>query len=67
MLNIQKILDNIGCKDIYVGIYNPRLRWNPPFYDVPSSHPAYQAWNERKDWVRGVVQLHLGGAPVKIS
>jgi hypothetical protein len=67
MLKIQKILDNIGCKDIYVEIYNPRLRWNPLFYDVPSSHPAYQAWNERKGWVRGVIQLHLGGAPVKFA
>ncbi|KAJ6103098.1 hypothetical protein N7486_005525 [Penicillium sp. IBT 16267x] len=67
MLRIQKILDNIGCGDVHVDIYNPRLRWDPLFYDVPSSYPAYQAWNERKEWIRGVVQPHLGGAPVKFA
>ncbi|KAJ6006403.1 hypothetical protein N7451_004347 [Penicillium sp. IBT 35674x] len=67
MLKMQKTLDNIGCEDAHVDIYNPRLRWNPLFFDVPSSHPAHKAFHERKEWVRGVVQPHLDSAPVKFA
>ncbi|KAJ5527791.1 hypothetical protein N7513_011950 [Penicillium frequentans] len=67
MLKMQKTLDNIGCEDVRVDIYNPWLRWNPLFFDVPSSHPAHKAFNERKEWIRGVVQPHLGSAPVKFA
>lgn len=67
MLKMQKALDSIGCEDVRVDIYNPRLCWNLLFYDVSSSHPAHKAFNERKEWICGVVQYHLGNAPVKFA
>ncbi|KAJ5637663.1 hypothetical protein N7490_007542 [Penicillium lividum] len=67
VIRIQKILDDIGCEDIRVDIYNPRLRWFPVFFDVPCGHPAYLAWEECAELIRGVVCPVLGAVPVKFG